>query len=117
MQRVVVTATLKDGSEEAVRRILHKGAPFKLPETSLERHLVFFAGNEIVFFFEGAHAEQEVERLLSDPRVLGGPQSELGSHIEGPLRTPHEVFHWERPQLLEGLSFAPTPGAGDSEGG
>jgi hypothetical protein len=116
MRRFLVTATLKEGSEDAVRAILSKGPPFQLPETSLERHFVFLTSNELVFVFEGARAEEEVARLLSDSGVLG-QASELGSHIEGPPRTPREVFHWERPQLIEGLSFGPLPGAGDSEGG
>ena len=116
MQRFLVTATLREGSEETVRRILLQGPPFDLRRTSLERHLVFLAGNEVVFLFEGPRAQEEVERLLGDVSVLG-KASELGAHLEGAPRTPHEIFHWERPEVVEGLSFGPMPGAGDSEGG
>ena len=79
MRRFLVTATLKEGSEDGVRAILSKGPPFQLPETSLERHFVFLTSNELVFVFEGARAEEEVARLLSDSGVLG-QASELGSH-------------------------------------
>ena len=116
VRRLMVIAKVRRGSKEAVRAILREGPPFELPETSLERHAVFLAGDEIVWLFEGVHAEQEVERLIGDPRGLGRA-SRIGLHLAGRPRLPEEVFSWERPEVVPGLSFGPLPGPGDSEGG
>ena len=116
MRRFLVTAKVRCGSKEAIRAILREGPPFQLPETSLDRHTVFLAGDEIVFLFEGVHAKEEVTRLIHDRQVLG-QASRIGLHLTGRPRMPEEIFSWERPELLEGLSFSPLPGPGDSEGG
>lgn len=116
MRRFLVTAKVRRGAKDAVRAILREGPPFKLPDTSLERHTIFLAGDEIVFLFEGVHAEEEVKRLLHDPHVLG-QASRIGLLLTGRPRMPEEVFSWSRPELVQGLSFGPFPGPGDSEGG
>jgi hypothetical protein len=116
MSRFVITAKLKRGSEPKVRAMLRRGPPFDLAETSLERHEVYLAKDELVFLFEGPHAGPEAIRLLERPDVLG-PASRLAAHFRGRPRLPEEVFSWERPEEIDGLSFAPQPGPGDSEGG
>jgi hypothetical protein len=116
VRRFLVTARIRRGSKDAVRAILRQGPPFQLPDTSLTRHTVFLAGDEIVFLFEGVHADEEVRRLVHQPDVLG-QASRIGAHLTGRPRFPEEVFSWERPELVEGLSFGPLPGPGDSEGG
>jgi hypothetical protein len=115
MYHFVVTATLKPGCLEEVRKLLREGPPFEIAQTSLQRHLVFLAGDELVFLFEGEHAEHEVKDLLADPHVLGRI-GRLGSCIEGAPRLPEEVFSWERSPMTDGLAFGPQPGPGDSEG-
>jgi hypothetical protein len=114
MSRFLVTAKLRRGSKEAVRAILREGPPFQLPETSFERHTVFLAGDEIVFLFEGVHAEEQVRRL---PRKCSVRPAGSAFHLTGRPRMPEEVFSWERPEIVAGLSFGPLPGPGDSEGG
>ena len=116
MHRFLVTARIRPGSEEAVRAILREGPPFQLPETTLERHTVFVCGDEIVFLFEGVHADAEVKRLVHERNVLG-QAGRIGLHLAGRPRFPEEVFAWSRPELLEGVTFVATPGPGDSEGG
>ncbi len=116
MRRLMVTGKLRRGSKEAVRAILREGPPFQLSQTSLERHAVFLSGDEIVWLFEGVHAEREVKRLLGDPHGLGRA-GRIGLHLTGRPRMPEEVFSWERPEVVPGLSFGPLPGPGDSEGG
>jgi hypothetical protein len=116
MRRFLVTAKLRRGSTDAVRAILREGPPFELPETSLERHAVFLGGGEIVFLFEGVHAEEEVRRLVRSPHVLG-QASRIGLHLTGRPRMSEEIFSWERPELVPGLSFGSLPGPGNSEGG
>lgn len=111
VRRFVVIVPLARGAREAVREILREGPLFDLEGTSLERHFVLLATDELVFFFEGEHADEEAERLLKDPRLR------IAAHLAGGPRASEEVFAWERPESLEGLSFGPQPGPGDSEGG
>jgi hypothetical protein len=116
MHRFVLTAELRRGSAPEVARILREGPPFDISKTSLERHEVFLSDEEIVFLFEGPHADREASRLLSSRRVLsrGG---RIGAHLLAPPRTPAERFSWERPVPLDGVAFGPQPGPGYSEGG
>ena len=116
MRRVVVTAQLKPGSLERVREILREGPPFDLASTSLERHQVFLGADQLVFLFEGSHADEEVSRVLRDLRVLGRA-GRLARHLERASVVPMEVFGWERCEEMEGVSFGAQPGPGDSDGG
>jgi hypothetical protein len=116
MWRFVMIVPLKRGSGDEVRRILADGLPYALGDTSLERHFVFQSSDELVFLFEGEHADQLAKALIEKPALLL-QESRLGRHMGGSPRVPEEVFSWERPEALEGVSFAPEPGPGDSEGG
>jgi hypothetical protein len=116
MRRFVLTARLKAGSLEEVRAILRKGPSFDLEATNLERHQVYLDRDEVVFLFEGLHADAEVRRLLDNAGALGGA-NRLAAHVEGEPRIFEEVFSWERPAELDGVSFSALPGVGDSDGG
>lgn len=116
MRHFLITAPIRRGSADAVRRILREGPPYDLAETSLDRHRVFLSGGQLVFLFEGTHAEEEAARLLRRPGVFGRA-SRLGAHLVGRPEIPEEVFGWVRPERLEGIDFSPLPGPGDSEGG
>jgi hypothetical protein len=116
MPRLVVTAPLRRGSASAVRRILAEGPPFDLERTSLERHQVFLSDDALVLVFEGPHAGEEV-RALTDGVAVLDRALQIGPHLAAAPELPAEVSAWERPHTLEGLSFAATPGPGDSEGG
>lgn len=116
MNRFVITARLRKGSADKVAQILREGPPFDIEQTSLERHEVFLAGDEVVFLFEGPHAEEEARRLGSGRGVIT-QAGRLAIHIDGRPRLPEEVFSWERPPRLEGVVFGAQPGPGDSEGG
>jgi len=116
MGHFLITVRVRRGSSQAVRRILREGPPFDLEETSLERHLVFLAGNELVFLFEGPHAQEEAGRLLAHPTALA-QASRLAPLLAGRPRMPEEVFSWAKAERLEGVDFGPLPGPGDSEGG
>lgn len=111
-----MTALLREGSGPKVAELLREGPPFDIDQTSLERHEVFLGENEVVFLFEGPHAEAEARRLLLDAGVLSRV-GRIGLHIEGRPRLPAEVFRWERPPRLDGVAFGAQPGPGDSEGG
>lgn len=116
MHRFVITARLREGSAEKVAQILREGPPFDIAETSLERHEVFLSEGEVVFLFEGTHAEEEARRLMVSRSVIARV-GRLGVHIDGEPCVPREVFSWERPPQLDGVTFGPQPGPGDSDGG
>jgi hypothetical protein len=116
MRRLVLTVPLRRGTGAKVRKILRKGPPFRIEDTPLEHHSVFVARDELIFFFEGAHAERVVKDLLAQPGVALRA-SRIGPYVGGAPRIGEEVFAWERPDELDGVSFAPLPGPGDSEGG
>jgi hypothetical protein len=116
MRHFVVTARLKPRSAPRVLELLHGGPPFDLARSGLERHMVFVANDQIVFLFEGEHAEEKTMRLLEESSVLDSA-GRLGVHIEGDPSLPREAFHWERPEEVLGLTFGPDPGPGDSDGG
>ena len=115
MSRFVVTARLREGSRHEVATLLEHGPPFDIERTSLERHEVFLGENEVVFLFEGPHAEAEARRLLFDARVASHARP-ISGDIQGPAELPAEVFRWERAPSLDGVSFGAQPGPGDSDG-
>jgi hypothetical protein len=116
MSYFVISAPLRRGSMKAVREILRDGPPFDIERTSLERHQVFLGRDELVFLFEGPHAEQEVRRLSDDLKILG-QASRLARYLKGAPRVSQEVFSWVRAPSLQGVSFGAQPGPGDSDGG
>jgi len=116
MRRFAMIVPLKRGSGDEVRRILADSASDALGDTSLERHFVFQSSDELVFLFEGAHADRIAKALIEKSALLG-QESRLRQHLDGSPRVLEEVFSWERPEALEGVSFTPEPGPGDSDGG
>jgi hypothetical protein len=116
MWRLVVTARLKRGAHGAVSEILREGPPYDLADTSLERHCVFLGRDELVFVFEGPHADEEILRLLGSDGVAGRA-ARLAGYFAGLPRVSEEVFGWERERPYEGVTFAAHPGPGDSDGG
>lgn len=96
--------------------LLREGPRYDLGATSLERHQVFLGDGEVLFVFEGPHAEREAQRILMNPRVLSRAGA-LGAHLKLPPRLPREIFSWRRPEVFDGVSFGSHPGPGDSDGG
>ena len=84
MHRSVITARLREGSAEKVAQILREGPPFDIAETSLERHAVFLSEGEVVFLFEGTHAEEEARRLMVSRSVTARVGRSAITSMEGP---------------------------------
>jgi hypothetical protein len=78
--------------------------------------MVFLAPGELIFVFEGDHAEREVMRLLGDASGLER-LGRLEAFIDGEPLVAREVFAWQRLAQLEGFNFSGHPGPGYSEGG
>lgn len=116
MGRFVVTARLKRGSVERVREILRQGPPFDPASTSFERHHVYLGRDELLFIFEGPHADEEVGGVLNDFNVLSRA-SRLARYFKGSPQIAEEVFGWDRPAEIDGVTFSAQAGPGDSDGG
>jgi hypothetical protein len=80
------------------------------------RHRVFLSRDELVFVFEGPHADEEIRRLLGS-EATADRATRLAGYFEGSPRVSEEVFGWERELPSEGVTFAAYPGPGDSDGG
>jgi hypothetical protein len=115
MSRVVIVVPLQQGSRERARVLLGNGPPFDPDAAGLERHHVFLTDHEAVFVFEADELDA-VERLASD-QTLWEALAGWSDLVAGPPRMAEDVYSWIRPHPSEEVSFAATPGPGDSEGG
>jgi hypothetical protein len=114
--RIAVVVPLTKGKREKVESLLGKGPPFDPGKIGLERHQVFVTDQEAVFFFESA-AGFALERLLGDKKVWSSAAT-WHDCVAGPPRIAKPFYSWAAaPREEENLSFEPTPGPGDSDGG
>jgi hypothetical protein len=112
---LVVVAPLKPGTAERARELLAEGPPFDLESTPFRRHTVHLTDREVVFVFE---AEDSAALRLSaeDPGIWEAAAAWQECIAERP-RVARLAFAWERVETPNGVSFEPTPGPGDSDGG
>ena len=116
-RRVVVIVPLKPGAHGSVSRLLKQGPPFDPGSIeALDRHDVFLTPDEAVFVFESHLGSDALAPLLSDPK-LWEAVSVWGEYVAGPPRIAEEAFSWSRSESADDVSFLPTPGPGDSDGG
>src|SRR6266536_848354 len=98
MERLIVTATLRQGAEEQARRLVEAGPPFDLDELGLTAHAVYLTASEVVFVFEGEGVERAVSGLVDDP-VVSASFAAWAPLTKGTPRIARRVFSWERGQL------------------
>lgn len=115
MTRLVVVAPLKEGSRTQAERLLEQGPPFELERTSFDRHEVFVTDHEVVFLFEGPPGS--VLEVSGEDPSLWKAAAAWSRCLAARPRVARSGFSWRRIEDREGVSFAPTPGPGDSEGG
>jgi hypothetical protein len=114
--RLVVIAPLKRGAVERARQLLEDGPPFDLERTRFDAHEVFITEQEVVFLFEGPADSLTLEFPGEDP-ALWKAAAAWAECLAGRPRIARTAFAWRRIETPEGVTFAPTPGPGDSEGG
>jgi hypothetical protein len=112
-KRAIVIIPIRHGSHEHVRRLVAEGPPFAPGDPELERRHVFVTEGEVVIFLEGT--ETSLERVLGDPS-LAAEAAAWCEYVASAPRVAEDAYSWARVED-EGLSFEPTPGPGDSEGG
>jgi hypothetical protein len=115
MSRAVVVLPLREGTREQAAELLHGGPPFDPEEIGLDRHHVFLTESEAVFLFE-ADSRDAAEKLIGEGRFWSAA-SAWKDLVDGPPRLAEDAYSWARPHVPDDLSFAPTPGPGDSDGG
>jgi hypothetical protein len=113
--RMVVVVPVKESAREQVRALVAKGPPFDLPSSGLEAHHVFLTEREAVFVFEAAD-RSALERLVANVDVWAAAAA-WRECVAGEPRLAEDAYSWTRTDVPEGVSFAPTPGPGDSDGG
>jgi hypothetical protein len=112
LRRIIVVFRIKAGAHQHVRRVVSEEPAFAPSDPGLERHHVFVTDAEVILFFEGA--ETSLGRVLVDPSVAAGI---WGQYVAAPPQVARDAHSWTRVEVRDGLSFEPTPGPGDSEGG
>jgi hypothetical protein len=115
MSRAVVVLPLREGTSEQAAELLHGGPPFDPEEVGLERHHVFLTKSEAVFVFE-ADSRHSAEKLIGEGRFWSAA-SAWKDLVAGPPRLAEDAYSWIRPHVPDDVTFAPTPGPGDSDGG
>ena len=114
VKRAIVIIPIKDGSHEHVRRLVGEGPPFARGDPELERRHVFVTEGEVAIFLEGTGTS--LQRVLAAPS-LAAVAAAWGEFVASPPRVAEDAHCWVKVDDGEGLSFEPTPGPGDSEGG
>jgi hypothetical protein len=115
MSRAVVVLPLREGANEQAAELLRGGPPFDPEAIGLERHHVFLTEREAVFVFE-ADSRGVAEKLIGGGRFWSAA-SAWKDLVEGPPRLAEDAYSWVRPHVPDDVSFEPTPGPGDSDGG
>ena len=115
MSRAVVVLPLRDGASEQAAQLLRGGPPFDPEEVGLARHHVFLTDDEAVFVFEADNLEA-AERLLGG-ETFWNAAAAWKELVAGPPRLAEDAYTWIRPHDSDDISYAATPGPGDSDGG
>lgn len=116
-RRFVVVLPLKPGTREEARALLDAGPPFDPAAIAgLDRHEVYLTENEVVFLFASDRGADALAPLLARPEVWQAA-SAWRNYFAGPPRIAEGLYSWSRANGNGDLSYPPTPGPGDSEGG
>lgn len=95
MNRIVVTAKLRPGTEERARELLAAGPPFDPGRAGLTRHSVYARGDLVAFVFEGDDLRRTLPALLND-RLRAGAFAPWAALLAEQPRLAHPVYHWEK---------------------
>ena len=93
VEQIAVVVPVKPDAVDAARALVAQGPPFDLADNGLERHEIFFVGNEAIFVFSGADACESVRRILRDATVWSVAEQWEG-FLAGPPRLAEASFAW-----------------------
>jgi hypothetical protein len=100
LERLALTARLKEGAQPRAAELIAQGPPFDLQAGGFVRHSVFLSATEVIFVFEAHEVEWLVSALVDDPFhwMLADALNDWRPLIEGTPRIAREKFSWERDQ-------------------
>jgi len=94
MERVAITARLKEGSDKRARQLVAAGPPFDPHRVGLTQHGVFVGKDIVVFVFEGEGVAARLSQLLND-RLNAAAFSAWAPLLAEQPRLAHEAYHWD----------------------
>jgi hypothetical protein len=94
IDRLVVCARLKPGTDERVSDLIAEGPPFDPATAGFARHTVYRAGDEVVFVFEGARIADLLGAIINDP-LRSDAIMRWASVVRGRPRIARPVYTWE----------------------
>ena len=94
MERVAITAKLREGSEARARELVAAGPPFDPSRAGLSQHGVYVGPDIVVFVFEGEDVAQRLAHLLND-RLNSASFSAWAPLLAEQPRLAHEAYHWD----------------------
>jgi len=95
VNRLLITARLRNDSHAQAEALLRAGPPFDPEELGLESHAAYLTAGEVIFVFEGPEVEWAVNDVIDDP-VVASAFAPWAPLIEGTPRLAHERFYWSR---------------------
>lgn len=95
MERVAITARLKEGLGARARELIAAGPPFDPERVGLLRHAVFIGRDLVVFVFEGDGVARTLSSVLNDPLNAGAFNTWQSLLAEEP-RLAHEAYYWDK---------------------
>ncbi len=116
VSELVIIVPLKEGAYEDALALLRERPPFEVEESDFARHRVYATKREFVFVFESPERSATLRLHAEDPSLWEFAR-EWRKLTAGRPRKAQTAFAWERSEDAEGVSYAPTPGPGDSDGG
>ena len=103
MERLALTARLKEGAQPRAVELIAKGPPFDLEARGFVRHSVLLSATHVIFVFEAPEVEWLVSALVDDPFqfMVADALDEWRPLVEGPPRIAREQFFWQRDRPAE----------------
>lgn len=88
-------ARLTPEGRDRARELIAQQQKSEADSTEFERHAIFLAEGEVVFFFEDSDAEKTLRSITNDP-VRSTWLSPWLPLFDGPLHAATEASYWER---------------------
>ncbi len=94
MERIAVTACLRQGTEARARELIEAGPPFDLRALGLVEHSVYLGTGLVVFVFEGKGLRRKLSGLVND-RIYAASFGAWADVLAEQPRLAHETYHWD----------------------
>jgi len=93
MERIAVTARLRQGAESRARELIAAGPPFDPRSVGLVEHSVYLGNDLVVFVFEGPGLPRRLSDLVNE-RIYAAAFGSWAEVLAEQPRIAHETYHW-----------------------